>query len=85
MIRINQNEEIAAFATQEALKQKFDALTQFMDNWKDPIVSVINAKDYEIMNEACTHFTGSTLKIESRYQNNLILVSADGYYKAVGA
>tara|TARA_R100000734_G_C3295957_1_gene87124 strand:- start:117 stop:374 length:258 start_codon:yes stop_codon:yes gene_type:complete len=85
MIRINQNDEIATFATQGALKEKFDELTNYMDNWKDPIVSVINKKDYEIMNEACIHFTGSTLKIESHYQNNLILVSADGYYLTIGA
>ena len=85
MIRINENDEKVKFATHEALKQKFDELTKPMDNWKDPIVSVINSKDFEIMNQACIYYTGSSLNIESQYQNNLILVSAEGYYLTIGA
>lgn len=68
------------------LKKKFDELTCYMDNWKDPINSVIKVKDFEIMNEACTYYTGSELQVVSHLESRKCYwVYADGYYKAIGA
>jgi hypothetical protein len=53
-------------------------------NFKNPINSQVLKKDYEISNEACIFFTGSSLDIigenDTHYQ-----VEAVGYYAAIGA
>lgn len=70
---------------QSILSEAFDVLTEGMENWKDPIENVrIFSKDFDIMNEACIHFTGSELRVVST-KDEYIIVSADGYYLAIGA
>ena len=70
---------------QSILSEAFDELTNGMENWKDPIENVrIFSKDFDIMNEACIHFTGSELRIMSS-EDECVTVSADGYYMTIGA
>ena len=70
---------------QSILSEAFDVLTEGMENWKDPIENVrIFSKDFDIMNEACIHFTGSDLRIMSS-EDEYVTVSADGYYLTIGA
>jgi hypothetical protein len=70
---------------QSILSEAFDVLTVGMENWKFPIENVsIFSEDFDIMNEACIHFTGSELRIMSR-KDEYVTVSADGYYLTIGA
>ena len=70
---------------QSILSEAFDVLTVCMENWKFPIENVsIFSEDFDIMNEACIHFTGSELRIMSR-KDEYVTVSADGYYLTIGA
>ena len=70
---------------QSILSEAFDVLTVGMENWKFPIENVsIFSEDFDIMNEACIHFTGSELRIMSR-KYEYVTVSADGYYLTIGA
>ena len=58
------------FATQErvdVLKEKFDVLTDGMDNWKMPIDTVVPANELNDMRDACEFFTGSELFVVEPY------------------
>ena len=67
------------------LEKAFDSLTRGMDNWKMPIKAKIEESMFSLFNEACVHYTGSTLTISKRYADGKVDVKADGYYKAIGA
>ena len=72
--------------TYAQLKTAFDDLTLHMDNWKNPIRSFVLARTFDMYSEACEFFTGSILEIDEVAANGkLYYVSADGYYRAVGA
>jgi hypothetical protein len=80
---------LITFATQEridVLKEKFDVLTDGMDNWKMPIDTVILANELNDMRDACEFFTGSELFVVEQVENKpMFRVKAEGYYNAVGA
>ena len=80
---------LLTFATQEridVLKEKFDVLTDGMDNWKMPIDTVILANELNDMRDACEFFTGSELFVVEQVENKpMFRVKAEGYYNAVGA
>lgn len=77
------------FATQERideLRSAFNTLTSEMENWKDPIDTVIHINQLPEMREACEFFTGSTLYVKEQMINTPYMrVMADGYYIAIGA
>ena len=77
------------FATQERideLKEYFDTLTSEMENWKDPIDTVIPIRELNDMREACAFFTGSELYVVKQVDNSgNMRVKADGYYLTIGA
>jgi len=60
-------------------------LIQDDENWKEPIVSLINKADFELMEAATVHYTGSLLDWEHTDDPNLIVISAAGYYATIGA
>ena len=80
---------LLTFATQErldVLKEKFDVLTDGMDNWKMPIDTVIPINELNDMRDACAGFTGSELYVVKQIDNEpKFRVKAEGYYSAVGA
>lgn len=80
---------LLTFATQEridVLKEKFDVLTDGMDNWKMPIDTVIPVNELNDMRDACAWFTGSELYVVSQLDNEpKFRVVAEGYYNAIGA
>tara|TARA_Y100000034_G_scaffold134748_1_gene204068 strand:+ start:50 stop:442 length:393 start_codon:yes stop_codon:yes gene_type:complete len=62
------------------------------DNWKNPICTYINCNDFEICNEACIFFTGSSLAVaatlafgDTEAPVEQWLVEAPGYYLTIGA
>jgi hypothetical protein len=70
----------------DVLREKFDTLTEGMDNWKDPIDTVIPVNELNDMRDACAWFTGSELYVVSQLDNEpKFHVVAEGYYNAVGA
>ena len=55
-----------------------------MDNWKDPIDTVIPVNELNDMRDACAWFTGSELYVVSQLDNEpKFRVKAEGYYNAV--
>ena len=80
---------LLTFTTQEridVLKEKFDVLTNDMDNWKMPIDTVILVNELNDMRDACAFFTGSELYVVEQIENKpMFRVKAEGYYNAVGA
>ena len=80
---------LLTFATDEridVLREKFDTLTEGMDNWKDPIDTVIPVNELNDMRDACAWFTGSELYVVSQLDNEpKFRVKAEGYYNATGA
>ena len=80
---------LLTFATDEridVLREKFDTLTEGMDNWKDPIDTVIHVNELNDMRDACAWFTGSELFIKEQIMNETkFRVQAEGYYNAIGA
>ena len=80
---------LLTFATDErieVLKEKFDVLTKDMENWKDPIDTVIPISEFNDMCDACAWFTGSELFVKEQIFNEAkFRVVAEGYYSAVGA
>lgn len=80
---------LLTFATDEridVLSEKFDTLTEGMDNWKMPIDTVIPINELNDMRDACAWFTGSELYVVSQLDNEpKFRVKAEGYYNAVGA
>jgi hypothetical protein len=77
------------FATQEridVLTEKFDKLTEGMENWKMPIDTVIHTSELNDMRDACEWFTGSELYVKEQVSNKLeYRVMAEGYYNAIGS
>ena len=77
------------FATQEridVLTEKFDKLTEGMENWKMPIDTVIHTSELNDMRDACEWFTGSKLYVKEQVSNKLeYRVMAEGYYNAIGS
>ncbi len=77
------------FATQEridVLTEKFEQLTEGMENWKMPIDTVIHTSELNDMRDACEWFTGSTLYVKEQISNELkYRVMAEGYYNAIGS
>jgi len=72
----------------ETLKEKFDILTEGMENWKMPIDTVIPIRDLDVYRDACEFFTGSKLYVvEQVNEPNFgdMRVKADGYYVAIGS
>lgn len=80
---------LLTFATDEridVLREKFDTLTEGMDNWKMPIDTVIPINELNDMRDACAWFTGSELYVVEQVENKpMFRVYAEGYYNAVGA
>jgi len=70
--------------TRGQLQDAFNVLTKGMENWKDPIVKVIRKDEFVIMREACSFFTGSFLEVEKE-KGDFFIVSAEGYYMAIGS
>lgn len=70
--------------TRGQLQDAFKVLTKDMENWKDPILKVIRKDEIVIMREACSFFTGSFLEVEQE-KGQFCIVSAEGYYMAVGS
>ena len=66
--------------TRGQLKTAFDKLTEKLDDWKMPINTVIHIKDWYLMIEACSLFTGSQLWQVKDLGLGLMHVKADGYY-----
>ena len=52
-------------------------------NWKNPINSFCREEDVDGLSKAITFFTGSTPNF--RRLGDKIIVTADGYYKSIGA
>ena len=77
------------FATQERideLRSCFNTLTSEMENWKDPIDTVIPIRELNDMRDACEFFTGSELYVVKQVDNcGNMRVKADGYYITIGA
>ena len=77
------------FANQEridVLTEKFDILTEGMENWKMPIDTVIPTSELNDMRDACQWFTGSELYVKEQVSNELkYRVMAEGYYNAIGS
>ena len=77
------------FATQEridVLTEKFEKLTEGMENWKMPIDTVIHTSELNDMRDACEWFTGSKLYVKEQVSNKLeYRVMAEGYYNAIGS
>jgi len=77
------------FANQEridVLTEKFDKLTEGMENWKMPIDTVIHTSELNDMRDACEWFTGSKLYVKEQVSNKLeYRVMAEGYYNAIGS
>jgi hypothetical protein len=77
--------------TRGDLMKAFDKLTAGMDNWRDPIDTVIRKEDYEIMNEAVLFLCGCELVKRGwvcrmgAQDREFYRVAADGYYKTIGA
>lgn len=86
-IEYNWNQPVTKkdIAYMEKREKAFDSLTRGMDNWKMPIKAKIEESMFSLFNEACVHYTGSTLTISKRYADGKVDVVADGYYNAVGA
>lgn len=80
---------LLTFATDErieVLREKFDILTEGMDNWKMPIDTVIPIRELNDMRDACAWFTGSELYVIKQVDNSgNMRVKAAGYYNAIGA
>lgn len=70
--------------TRGQLQDAFKVLTKNMENWKDPILAVIRKDEFVIMRDACSFFTGSFLEIEQE-KGQFCIVSAEGYYMAIGS
>ena len=70
---------------QKAMEKAFDALTRGMENWKMPIKAKVHGVMFDLFNEACLFYTGSTLTITKKYADGTVDVKADGYYIAIGA
>ena len=74
--------------TRRELSKAFDKLTTNLDDWRMPIHTRIHVDEWYLMSEACELFTGSKLwhayYLETLLMERfLIVVKADGYYKAV--
>ena len=62
------------------LLNRFNYLTEGMDDWKMPICARIPTEHFDEYNEACIHFTGTELQTMNTYSNGTSKVYAKGYY-----
>ena len=76
----------------EVLSPAFDMIKD-PDNWKNPISTWIEERDFNLCNEACIYFTGAPLEITARvvrsagadYSDCEVEVQSPGYYNTIGA
>ena len=66
------------------LLNRFNYLTEGMDDWKNPICARIPTEHFDEYNEACIHFTGTELQTMNTYPNGTSKVFAKGYYMMKG-
>ena len=66
------------------LMNKFNYLTEGMENWKMPFTCNIPSKHFEEYNEAAIHFTGAPLQVMCD-DGTRSLVYCEGYYNTIGA
>ena len=71
--------------TRGELAEAFDRLTFGMENWKLPIETTVRPEEFELMNEACLFFTGSSLTIKLPHKGTRFRVTAPGYFATIGA
>ena len=62
------------------LLNRFNYLTEGMDDWKMPIKATIPVKHFDEYNEACIHFTGTELYQTYCNGDGTMDVAAKGYY-----
>jgi len=65
------------------LQNKFNYLTEGMDNWKMPFTCNIPTVHFDEYNEAAIHFTGAELQTMCD-DGVRSLVYCEGYYNAIG-
>lgn len=71
----------------ETLREKFDVLTEGMEDWKMPIDTVIPVRELNVIRDACEFMTGSKLYVVKQVNEpnfGDMRVKADGYYIATG-
>ena len=74
----------------ELMKSYFDRICD-KNNWKNPINSLVvigNKEEKKMFEEAIIYFTGSLPKFSRcswTFGSNMYRVTADGYYKTIGA
>ncbi len=68
-------------------QKKHDDFFKLIQNkdWKNPIKTVIDPKDFDGCYDACIFFTGSELVQTGKTRDGKIKVQADGYYIAIGS
>jgi hypothetical protein len=69
--------------TQEQLREAFDLVAP-KPNWKAEIDAVIPREKRDVVAAAIEHFTGSEAEFQCAGDEHL-RVTADGYFRAVGA
>jgi hypothetical protein len=71
--------------TQWELHCAFQMLVKDNERWKDTINTSISELDYDICDDACSHFTGGALEIMDKTAEGKCVVVSDGYYHNIGA
>ncbi len=77
------NVETGTPYTRLELSSAFDLVKS--ENWKDPIQACTSIAREDITREAVIFYTGSIPTFTSMKNPKLLRVTAEGYYKAVGA
>jgi len=71
----------------QLLREKFDVLTEGMDDWKMPIVGVVPIRELDDYRDAVEFMTGSQLYVVKQVNEpnfGDMKVRAEGYYVAQG-
>jgi len=72
----------------QLLREKFDVLTEGMEDWKMPIKTVVPIRELNDYRDACEFMTGSELYVVRQVNEpnfGDMLVRAEGYYNAIGS
>lgn len=72
----------------QLLREKFDVLTEGMEDWKMPIKAVVPIRELNDYRDACEFMTGSELYVVRQVNEpnfGDMLVRAEGYYNAIGS
>jgi|TARA_B110000908_G_scaffold171988_1_gene236944 hypothetical protein len=70
----------------KVLTEKFETLTEGMENWKMPIKSTVHITQLGEYREACEFFTGAELNtVKQIGSSGMFQVYSKGYYNAVGS